>query len=120
MGIGCFWTTKRSIIKAMIYRAMELRASLEDQGMEVLETYPYASKVRLFGKPLPKKSTPHGLAYLRDRLVVLMPTLEPWAESLDHDLCDALAIAYTALLHHRGRTEVLGHPQEGALVMPVG
>ncbi len=64
-GIPCFWTTKRTIIKAMVYRAIALRAALEERGMEVLETYPYAIKVRLFGRRLPKKSTPEGVAYLR-------------------------------------------------------
>ena len=43
-GIPCFWTTKRTIIKAMVYRAIALRAALEERGMEVLETYPYASR----------------------------------------------------------------------------
>ena len=43
-GIPCFWTTKRTIIKAMVYRAIALRAALEERGAEVLETYPTPSK----------------------------------------------------------------------------
>ena len=119
-GIPCFWTTKRTIIKAMVYRAIALRAAVEERGAEVLETYPYAIKVRLFGRRLPKKSTPEGVAYLRRRLLALLPALAPWVESLGHDLCDAVVAAYAAVLHHRGCTEVLGDPSEGAMVIPRG
>ncbi len=119
-GIPCFWTTKRTIIKAMVYRAIALRAALEDRGAEVLETYPYAIKVQLFGRRLPKKSTQEGTAYLRRRLLALLPTLAPWVETLGHDLCDAVVAAYAAVLHHRGLTEVLGDPREGAMVIPRG
>ena len=117
-GIPCFWTTKRTIIKAMVYRAIALRAALEERGAEVLETYPYAIKVRLFGRHLPKKSTREGVAYLRRRLLALLPSLAPWVETLGHDLCDAVVAAHAAVLHHRGDTEVLGDPSEGAMVIP--
>ena len=119
-GIPCFWTTKRTIIKAMVYRAIALRAALEGRGTVVLETYPYAIKVRLFGRRLPRKSTHEGVTYLRRRLHALLPTLAPWVEALGHDLCDAVIAAYTAVLHHRGCTEVLGDPSEGAMVIPRG
>ena len=117
-GIPCFWTTKRTIIKAMVYRAIALRHALEERGVEVLETYPYAIKVRLFGRCLPKKSTRQGVVYLRRRLLALLPTLAPWVETLGHDLCDAVVAAYAAVLHHRGCTVVLGDPSEGAMVIP--
>ena len=117
-GIPCFWTTKRTIIKAMVHRAIGLRAALEERGAAVLETYPYAIKVRLFGRKLPKKTTPEGVSYLRRRLLALLPSLAPWSEGLDHDLCDAVVAAYAAVLHHRGRTEVLGDASEGAMVIP--
>lgn len=119
-GIPCFWTTKRTIIKPMVYRAIGLRAALEERGTEVLETYPYAIKVRLFGRDLPKKSTREGVAYLRRRLVALLPSLAPWSEGLGHDLCDAVVAAHAAVLHHRGGTEVLGDASEGAMVIPKG
>ena len=117
-GIPCFWTTKRTIIKAMVYRAIALRACLEERGVEVLETYPYAIKVRLFGRDLPRKSTREGVTYLRRRLLALLPSLAPWVETLGHDLCDAVVAAYAAVQHHRGGTEVLGDPWEGAMVIP--
>ena len=117
-GIPCFWTTKRTIIKAMVYRAIALRAALEERGVEVLETYPYAIKVQLFGRRLPRKTTAEGAAYLRRRLLALLPTLAPWVETLGHDLCDAVVAAYAAVLHDRGETVMLGDPAEGAMVIP--
>src|SRR5690349_10986280 len=60
LGIGCYFTTKRSIIKEMVYRGMRLKRRLEAEGLAVIEVYPYASKVRLFGKPLPRKSSAQG------------------------------------------------------------
>ena len=67
-GIGCYFTTKRSIIKAMVYRGMALRDTLAGHGVEVLEVYPYAAKVALWGKPIPKKTTPEGMAFLIEHL----------------------------------------------------
>jgi len=74
-GIGLFRTTKRSIIKAMVYRAIGLRRALEERGYAVMEIYPYASKVRLFGHPIPKKTTKAGRQWLRQRLEGLVPGL---------------------------------------------
>ena len=54
-GIPCYFTTKRSIIKEMIYRGMKLRTELSERNFKVIEVYPYASKVRLFSKPIPSK-----------------------------------------------------------------
>lgn len=119
-GIACFWTTKRTIIKSMVYRAIGLRSALEERGAEVLETYPYAIKVRLFGRRMPRKSTREGVAYLRRRLLALLPSLAPWVETLGHDLCDAVVAAYAAALHHRGDTVTLGDATEGAMVIPRG
>ncbi|MBI2315510.1 MAG: DUF429 domain-containing protein [Betaproteobacteria bacterium] len=37
MGVSCFWTTKRTIIKPMIYRAIALRDRLTAAGYATLE-----------------------------------------------------------------------------------
>ena len=120
MGIGSYFTTKRSIIKTMVYRGIALKASLEAQGCQVLEVYPYASKVCLFGKPLPKKTTPEGLAFLNEGLLRLMPSLAPYQERLTHDLADALMAAYTAHLYLRGETIPVGTPEEVPVMVPKG
>lgn len=117
-GIGLYFTTKRSIIKPMVYRAVRLARSLNDCGCQVLEVYPYASKVCLFGGPVPSKTTRQGLAYLRRRLGELVPGLEA-CPGLGHDMCDAVIAAYTALLHSRGCTEAVGIEAEGQIVLPL-
>lgn len=116
-GIGLYFTTKRSIIKPMVYRAVRLAHDLSARGCQVVEVYPYASKVCLFGGPVPSKTTRQGLDFLRQRLNGLVPGLEAWP-GLGHDLCDALVAAYTALLHSRGLTEAVGMEAEGQIILP--
>ena len=36
----------------------------------------------------------------------------------NHHLCDAAIAAYTAYLHYRGKTELCGEPEEGAICLP--
>lgn len=117
-GIPLYFTTKRSIIKKMVYRGIRLASELSAQGHEVLEVYPYASKVALFGKPIPRKTTAEGLEFLREKLSKLVPGLSGWRDRLDHDLCDALIAGYTAYLHKLGRTESVGVGEEVRIVMP--
>ena len=117
-GIGLFRTTKRSIIKAMVYRAIGLRRALEERGYAVMEVYPYASKVRLFGRPIPKKSTKAGRQWLRQRLEGLVPGLREHSRLLSHDQLDAVVAAYTAYLHRQGQAEAMGDPQEGVIYVP--
>jgi predicted nuclease with RNAse H fold len=118
-GIGLFRTTKRSIIKAMIYRAIGLRRALEEGGHAVMEVYPYASKVRLFGRPIPKKTTKAGRQWLRRRLEGRVPSLREHEEGrLGHDELDAIVAAYTAYLHGQRQAEALGDPHEGAIYVP--
>jgi predicted nuclease with RNAse H fold len=118
LGIPCFFTTKRSIIKAMVYRAIALSSELSGRGYEVIEIYPHASKVRLFGKSIPSKLTPAGLTALRARVAALMPNLASKAAELSHDLCDALIAAYTAYLYARGMAEPVGDAEEGLIFIP--
>ncbi len=118
-GIPCFWTTKRCIIKGMVYRAIALKGRLEAAGIQVLEVYPYAVKRVLIGRSLPRKSTADGLTALVAGARSQLPDCrwpEPWAPG--HDQLDALYCAITARLHALGRTEALGDPAEVALIMP--
>ncbi len=117
-GIGLFRTTKRSLIKAMVYRAIRLRRALEEQGYAVMEIYPYASKVRLFGRPIPKKTTKAGRQWLRQRLEGLVPGLREHRQPLSHDQLDAIVAAYTAYLRGQGQAEAVGDPQEGVIYVP--
>jgi predicted nuclease with RNAse H fold len=115
-GIGCYFTTKKSIIKDMVLRGIHIEEMLTARHCEVIEVYPYATKRRLWGRDIPKKTTARGLDFLRSRLSVIIPGLQ--APHMGHDLCDALVAAYTAYLHHHGRTELIGDPDEGQIVIP--
>ena len=118
MHIGCFFTTKRSIIKTLIYRGLELHEDLMRREYQVIEAYPYATKVILFGDKIPPKNSARGMAFLKEKLSRLIEGLDPYMNSLNHDGCDAILAAYTACLHHQGRTDSLGIPEEGYVVVP--
>jgi predicted nuclease with RNAse H fold len=117
-GIGTFRTTRRTIIRALIERGIALSADMRSQGFEVIEVYPYGTKVRLFGRPIPKKTTPEGRAWLRQRLETLVPSLSDHQRPLTHDELDAVVAAYTALLRDRGLAEEVGDPVEGRICLP--
>lgn len=116
----CYFTTKKSIIKPMVYRGIKLKGELGRQSCEVIEVYPYASKVRLFGKPVPSKTTLCGLQWLRGKLGSLLGDRAPWLGEWSHDLCDAALAAYTGFLYACGRIEALGNAEEGLIYVPTG
>ncbi len=120
LGIPCYFTTKHSIIREMVYRGIRIRNKLESRGYKVIEIYPYATKIRLWGKPIPSKLKPAGLNFLQLHLTELMPCLSPYINDFNHDLCDAAVAAYTAYLHYLNRTEQVGNPKEGVIFIPEG
>lgn len=118
-GIACYYTTKKSIIKNMAYRAISLKREIVARGCEVIEVYPYATKVALFGRSIPSKWKPSGISFLRQRLAQLMPQLTAYLPRFNHDLCDALIAAYNAYLYARGEAEAVGDLEEGAICVPL-
>jgi predicted nuclease with RNAse H fold len=90
--IPCYFTTKKSIIKDMVMRAVELRKELEKQGFMVIEIYPYASKRQLFGQ-LKSKRTSAGIRQLREALNNLLQDNDGVINKWNHDLCDAAMAA---------------------------
>jgi predicted nuclease with RNAse H fold len=118
LGISSYFTTKRSIIKKMVYRAIDLRKKFAACGIQVIEVYPYASKVAMWGKPIPKKTSTVGLEYLKVHLTGIIPDLAQQRAKLDHDLCDAVIAAYTGYLYYLGKTEPIGDPDEGRIYIP--
>ena len=119
VGIPCYFTTKKSIIKAMVYRGIRLKTELEAKGYQVIEVYPYASKVCLFGKFIPAKSKMAGRAFLKRRISRLLPNISARIDGFNHHLCDATIAAYTAFLHWQGKTELVGKAEEGAIWLPL-
>jgi len=120
LGIPCYFTTEKSIIKDMVYRGIELKNKLCQMGLQVIEVYPYATKVRLFGKPLPRKTTPQGMAFLKAQLAELLPSFKPYLNLFDHNLCDATIAAYTAFLYCQNMVDAVGNDREGLIFIPHG
>jgi predicted nuclease with RNAse H fold len=120
-GIPCYPTSKKTFIKDLIYRGVQLKTSISrsvKQAGQVIEVYPFASKVRLFGKTVPRKTTKQGMGFLGDKLEDILPGLKPYLNMFDHDLCDAAVAAHTALLYHQKGVEALGNSEEGLIFIP--
>ena len=100
----------------MIYRGIKLKTKIDCEVKQVgqdIEVYPFASKVRLFGKTVPRQTTKQEMSFIRDKLEDILPELKPYSDMLDHDFCDAVVAAYTALLHHQNKVNVLGSSEGG-------
>jgi predicted nuclease with RNAse H fold len=118
LGIGCYWTTKHSIIKPMVYACAAFAQQLRNERIEPLEVYPYATKVLLWGRRMPRKGTPEGLAWLRDRVITVVPNARTRLKDANHDTYDAVLAALTGVLHLRGETGMLGILEEGLITIP--
>jgi predicted nuclease with RNAse H fold len=118
IGTPCFFTGRGSVIRPLIYRGIGLKGELHLRGYEVIEVYPHATKVILFGEQaLPAKGS-RSLAYLKGRLGTLIDGLEDYSGNLNKNNSGALLNAYTALLHMLEGTDLLGDPHEGLLIIP--
>ena len=118
MGISCFYTNKGSIIRELIYRGIRLNAQLRELGYNVIEVYPHATKMVLFGDKVPPKNSASAVDYMVQRLSPLIGGLAELSKGLDRNGCDALINAYTGLLYSESATDTLGDPNEGILVLP--
>ena len=118
MGISCFYTNKVSIIKDLIYRGMRLNHELRSEGYDVIEVYPHATKMLLFGDNMPPKNNPNSVNYMISRLETLVFGMDSYMVDIDKDVCDAIINAYTGRLHVNFDTDMLGDPDEGMLVLP--
>ena len=118
MGISCFYTNKGSIIRELIYRGILLSQNLRDAGYNVIEVYPHATKMLLFGDKVPPKNSAVSVSYMIGHLTPLVSGMEKHADDLDRNSCDAIINAYTGQLHAQSKTDVLGDPEEGILVLP--
>ena len=118
IGIPCFFTGRGSVIRHLIYRGIGLKGELHLRGYEVIEVYPHATKVILFGEQALKQKGSRSVAYLKERLGTLIYGLEDYSGNLNKDNSEALLNAYTALLHMCEGTDLLGDPHEGLLSIP--
>lgn len=118
LGIGLFMTSKRGIIKTMTYRALGLKRLLTAAHYEVLEVYPFACKVALFGRAIPRKTAAPGRRWLREQVTSLIPALALYQGIPGHDELDALLAAYTAYQYDHCLSVALGDPDEGVIYVP--
>ena len=118
MGISCFFTNKGSIIRGLIYRAIDLSRQLRELGFKVVEVYPHGSKVILFGDNIPPKNSRASLKFMREHLPQFVEGLNPHLDGLDRNACDAVLNAYIGVLHTQCGTDALGVPEEGFVVLP--
>ena len=102
----------------MVHRGIELKGKLGQDDYQVIEVYPYASKVRLFGRPPRPKTTAVGVNWLREKLSILLNSRNPYLDKWNHDLCDAAIAAYTGFLYAYGGTEAVGDAEEGVIYIP--
>ena len=120
-GIPCYPTSKKTFVKDLMCRGIGLKTNVGrevKQDSQIIEVYPFASKVRLFGKNIPRKTTKQGLSFIKDKIGDILPGLKPHLDMLDHDLSDAAIAAYTAFLYHQNRVDALGNRKEGIIFIP--
>jgi predicted nuclease with RNAse H fold len=121
VGISCFLSNKTCppSIRPFIYRGIKLGQELRNLGHSVIEVYPSATRLILFGDSAPpKRATSAYLNYLKGELPPLIQGLEQFVRDLNLGACYALLNAYTAVLHLRGETLYLGDTEEGLIVVP--
>jgi predicted nuclease with RNAse H fold len=118
IGISCFFTGRGSVIRQLIYRGIGLKGELHLRGYEVIEVYPHATKVILFGEQALRQKGSQSVAYLKERLGTLISGLADYRGNLNKNNSEALLNAYTALLHLCEGTDLLGDPHEGLLSIP--
>lgn len=117
MSISCFYTTRGSISRNLIYRSINISEKLNSEGYTVIETYPHATKSILF----------HGEQDARTNLSTLTKDSYPIYPFLnksddvaqwDKNTLNAALSAYTAGLHYADQTDSLGDEQEGLVIVP--
>lgn len=100
-------------MRLLTARGMALRARLEAAGLRVIESYPGGAQ-DLLG--MPRKQA--GPERLRRALRRYGLTGDIERRGLTHDELDAATSAIVGRLHLVGRSQVLGDPAEGLLVLP--
>ena len=118
IGIGRFFTNKWSIVRDLINRGVKLKYQLNELGFKVIEVYPYATKVLLFGDTLPRKKSGDYLNILKERVTSVIEGFQGCSDGLDQNTCNAALNAYIGLLYLQHRTDSLGDSREGMLVIP--
>jgi uncharacterized protein len=100
-------------MRMLTTRGMKLRAALEGQGLEVIESFPGAIQDILH---MPRKQA--GLPLLARALTHYGVALGRPEEELNGDELDAVTSALVGLLYKRGKYRAIGDPAEGLMILP--
>jgi uncharacterized protein len=100
-------------MRMLTSRGMRLRAALEREGLEVIESFPGAIQDLL---KMPRKQ--EGLGALARALTKYGIDLGRPAKDLNGDELDAVTSALVGLLYKRGDYRAIGDPDEGLMILP--
>ncbi len=101
-------------MRMLTARGMKLRASLEGDGLEVIESFPGAIQDIL---GMPRKQA--GLPKLSKALRLYGIRLGRHLDDLGGDELDAVTSALVGLLYIKGEYRAIGDPEEGLMILPV-
>lgn len=122
MQISIFVTDKKSIIKPLINRGINLKGQLVELSWDVIEVNSQANKIMLFGEGMPKRETGnHAQAlFLTEQLPRFVNNLEPHINNLSGNAkaCEAVIAAHMASLYSQGEADSLGDLEEGMIIVP--
>jgi len=111
MGIRLF-PSGAQFFRKIALRGMEIAERLKENGIEVYEVYPYATRVMLNIAPRAKKRRREGLEEIRASLAKWIGACE-----LSHDEVDAVIAALTVKLYCEGKGLKL-EGVDGSIIVP--
>jgi len=100
-------------MRMLTARGIRLRAALESEGLEVIESFPGAIQDLLH---MPRKQD--GLDSLAKALQDYGISLGKRREKLNGDELDAITSALVGLLYKKGEYMAIGDPSEGLMILP--
>ncbi len=114
LGISCY-PPGAPFFRKITELGVSLRCALEKKGIQAIEVYPYATRLRCNVGAKAKKKTLQGRRQIQNDLGKLVVGLPEGI--LSHHLLDAILAAYTAYLAAHGMAENLSGA-DGTIVIP--
>ncbi len=99
-------------MRPLAERGIELSQKIEDMGIKVIEVYPGAAQ-DIWGLPRSRRN-PDKL-----RLGLRKKGLEGLKEKMTSDELDAVTAALVGYYYLLGKTEEIGDPKEGKIILPL-
>ena len=99
-------------MRMLTSRGMKLRAELEKEGLEVIESFPGAIQ-DILGMPRKQDGLPRLLRSLKSAGITFTP-----GSGFGGDELDAVTSALVGLQYVRGDFRAIGDPEEGLMILP--